>query len=59
MGVTSIAASNSHSCAISGGFLSCWGTDNFGELADGRTVYADTPRIVIQGDAIFTSGFEN
>src|SRR5262249_34563562 len=58
-GITDIAGANSHSCALSGGSLSCWGTDYFGELADGRTIFADTPRIVLQGDAIFASGFEN
>lgn len=34
-GVTSISASNSHTCAlVSGGVLWCWGHNGYGQLGD-------------------------
>ncbi|HEX4481736.1 MAG TPA: hypothetical protein VH082_13050 [Rudaea sp.] len=58
-GVTDIAGADTHSCAVIGGTVSCWGSDFYGELGDGRVVFAESPLIVVQADAIFASGFED
>jgi hypothetical protein len=39
--------------------VSCWGSNYYGELADGRKVFAETPQTVLQGETIFANGFEN
>ena len=56
--VTSIGTGLSHGCAILGGSVACIGTDNFGELGDGRSIFLETPGTVLQGDEIFVDGFE-
>ncbi len=56
---TDIAGADSHSCAIVGGGLSCWGSDYYGEVGDGRTVFSESPLVVVQADAIFANGFDD
>jgi alpha-tubulin suppressor-like RCC1 family protein len=58
-GVTAISAADAHTCAIVSGGVSCWGANTYGETGDGRIVFAETPQVVVQGDAIFASDFEN
>ncbi len=46
-GVTALAAGNSNTCAIlSGGSVSCWGSNNYGLLGDGTTTHSSTPKTV-------------
>ena len=56
--VTSIGTGYSHGCAIIGGAVACVGTDYFGELGDGRSIFLETPGTVLQGDEIFVDGFD-
>jgi alpha-tubulin suppressor-like RCC1 family protein len=57
--VTSIGTGITHGCAIAGGTVVCVGTDYFGELGDGRSIFLQTPGTVLEGDAIFVDGFES
>jgi alpha-tubulin suppressor-like RCC1 family protein len=56
--VSSIGTGITHACAILGGTVVCVGTDYYGELGDGRSVFLETPGTVLQGDEIFTDNFE-
>jgi alpha-tubulin suppressor-like RCC1 family protein len=48
-GVWSIALGEFHSCAIvEGGKVSCWGTNNFGQLGDGSTTTRTMPTSIAQ-----------
>jgi len=55
--VTSIGTGYSHGCAIVSGATLCVGTDNFGELGDGRAVFLETPGLTVAGDEIFRDNF--
>jgi alpha-tubulin suppressor-like RCC1 family protein len=59
-GVTSIAASDTSACAITGsGGAVCWGDDRYGQLGDNRFLSEETPQAVLAGNEIFANGFEN
>ena len=38
--------------------MACVGADNFGQLGDSRSVFLETPGIVVQADEIFSDGFQ-
>jgi alpha-tubulin suppressor-like RCC1 family protein len=45
--VVSVAVGNAHSCALfSNGQISCWGSNDFGQLGDGTRTDSATPRAV-------------
>jgi alpha-tubulin suppressor-like RCC1 family protein len=49
-GVTAVAASGSHTCALKGGQVYCWGYNIYGQLGDGTTTnYRTTPTLVADG----------
>ncbi len=56
--VSAIGTGYSHGCAIVSGATVCVGTDNFGELGDGRAVFVEAPATVVAGDEIFRDGLE-
>lgn len=41
--ITSVAAGRTHTCAVRGGVLYCWGTGQFGQLADSWSSPRETP----------------
>jgi alpha-tubulin suppressor-like RCC1 family protein len=55
--VTSIGAGLTHGCAIVSGMTLCVGSDYYGELGDGRTIFFDAPATVLEGDEIFADDF--
>jgi alpha-tubulin suppressor-like RCC1 family protein len=56
--VSSIGTGAQHGCAIISGAVYCVGTDYYGQLGDGRSVYLETPAVVVEGDDIFKDGFD-
>jgi alpha-tubulin suppressor-like RCC1 family protein len=50
-GVTSLAAGDSHNCAVVGGGVRCWGDNSFGQLGTGSTstTPVTTPAAAISG----------
>ena len=42
-GVSSIASGEQHSCAVSSGYVKCWGDNTYGQLGDGTKVMRTTP----------------
>jgi hypothetical protein len=44
--VTSVAAGERHTCAVSAGALRCWGDNGAGQLGDGTTAQRTTPAAV-------------
>ena len=46
-GVTSIAAGETHTCAIVNGRAQCWGNNQFGQLGTGDTVTSAAPVTVV------------
>ena len=58
-GVSAIATGSAHTCAIvTGGAEKCWGGDFTSQLGDGHADYLQAPVVVVQGNEIFSSGFE-
>jgi hypothetical protein len=58
-GVSAVAAGASHSCAvITGGQVTCWGTNGAGQLGDGTTLQRATPVLVsgVSGATAVASG---
>ncbi len=56
--VSSIGTGITHGCGIIGGAVLCVGSDYFGEVGDGRSIFLETPGTVLQGDEIFVDNFE-
>jgi alpha-tubulin suppressor-like RCC1 family protein len=48
-GVTAVAASAYHTCALKGGQVYCWGRNNNGQLGDGTYTHRNTPTLVANG----------
>jgi len=48
-GVTAVAASDYHTCALKGGQVYCWGSNGVGQLGDGTTTQRTTPTLVANG----------
>ena len=48
-GVTAVAASDYHTCALKGGQVYCWGSNGVGKLGDGTTTQRTTPTLVANG----------
>ena len=58
-GVIAVSAGNTHTCALLlTGEEKCWGDDHYGQLGDAHFLVAETPQIVVAGDAIFAGDFE-
>lgn len=55
-GVSTLAASGSHSCAISGGGVMCWGDNNNGQLGDGTGLSNSQPVNVADVDNVVSIG---
>jgi alpha-tubulin suppressor-like RCC1 family protein len=55
-GVSNLAASGSHSCAISGGGVICWGDNNSGQLGDGTGLSNSQPVNVADVDNVVSMG---
>ncbi|MFC1466032.1 MAG: RCC1 domain-containing protein [Candidatus Brachytrichaceae bacterium NZ_4S206] len=54
--VTAVAAGESHTCAVRGGALYCWGEDEFGQLGSGEQVEGTAFRVVkLPGSGAVTS----
>lgn len=56
--VSALGSGYSSACVIVAGAVKCEGTDNFGQLGDGRILFLDAPAFVVVGDHIFSDGFE-
>ncbi|MBK9443458.1 MAG: fibronectin type III domain-containing protein [Comamonadaceae bacterium] len=50
-GVTAIAAGFEHTCALKGGQVSCWGSNQYGQIGTGNTLPAPMPQVVITENA--------
>jgi len=48
-GVTAVAAGASHTCALKGGQVYCWGANGLGQLGDETTTPRNTPTLVADG----------
>ena len=44
-----IVAGGDHTCSLSGGIVSCWGSNSFGELGDGTTIIRSSPQNIAGG----------
>lgn len=53
--LVSIGSAESHSCALGGGSVSCWGYNGFGQLGDGGTISRPAPAPVTGLPAGITS----
>lgn len=51
-GATAVAAGDRHTCAVVAGAVLCWGADAAGELGDGGSSNAATPRLAIASGAV-------
>jgi alpha-tubulin suppressor-like RCC1 family protein len=55
-GVTAVAAGDSHTCALKGGQVYCWGYNGFGQLGDGTTTSPRTTPTLVADGAMGNSG---
>ncbi len=56
--VTSIGTGAEQGCAIISGATYCVGTDFYGQLGDGRSIFLESPGTVVLSDEIFRDGFD-
>jgi len=54
-GVSFVAASYSHTCAVQSGALKCWGTNDYGQLGDGTNEQRNVPVPVVGMESGVTS----